>query len=57
MRTDPLGEHDPAKETWWKVDLLKVSNIYSISILFKNYIGYGMYIFIALNDLLFTSSC
>lgn len=42
MRTDPIGFNDPEKRTWWKVDLINVSSIHSIGILFKNYDGYGM---------------
>lgn len=42
MRTDPIGFNDPEKTTWWKVDLINVSSIHSIGILFKNYDGYGM---------------
>lgn len=43
MRTNGIGTNDPDKTVWWKVDLGGVYNIYSISILFKNYEGFGMY--------------
>lgn len=43
MRTKPIGPKNPDKRVWWKVDLGRVYNIYSINILFKNYDGYGMY--------------
>lgn len=38
-----IGITAPYKTMWWKVDLGGVYNIYSISILFKTYDGYGMY--------------
>lgn len=44
MRTAEIGKNSPKKKMWWKVDLGRVYNIYSISILFKNYNGYGIYI-------------
>lgn len=37
MRTYPIGRNSPDKTVWWKVDLGGVSNIYSISIFFRNY--------------------
>ena len=43
MRTEIIGSTSPYKTMWWKVDLGKVYNIYSVKILFKNYDGYGMY--------------
>lgn len=46
MRTDGigLGVSAPNKHTWWKVDLGAVYNIHSISILFKDYGDFGMYV-------------
>lgn len=43
MRTDTIGMNDLHKTVWWKVDLGGQRNIYSISILFKSYNGYGEY--------------
>ena len=43
MRTESIGQNNPYKTVWWKVDLGGVYNIYSVNILFKNYDGYGMY--------------
>ena len=43
MRTEAIGQNNPYKTVWWKVDLGGVFNIYSVNILFKNYDGYGMY--------------
>lgn len=43
MRTDGIGMTALDKTVWWKVDLGGHRNIYSISILFKNYNGYGEY--------------
>lgn len=37
-----IGISAPYKTVWWKVDLGDVHNIYSISIFFKTYDGYGM---------------
>lgn len=37
-----IGLNTPYKTVWWKVDLGDVYNIYSISILFKTYDGFGM---------------
>lgn len=37
-----MGGNSQKWNTWWKVDLSGVYNIYSISIMFKNYIGDGM---------------
>lgn len=43
MRTKPIGLYQyPDRTVWWKVDLGRVYNIYSINILFKNYDGSGM---------------
>lgn len=50
MRTDSIGENSPYKSMWWKVNLGAVYSIYSIHILFKNYDGYGMYVFICTNQ-------
>lgn len=44
MRTKPIGWNNPDKIVWWKVDLGRVYNIYSIQILFKNYKGFGMFL-------------
>lgn len=43
MRPKPIGLNNPDERVWWKVDLGRVYNIYSINILFKNYDGFGMY--------------
>lgn len=43
MRTKGIGRTSKDKTVWWKVDLGAVYNIYSISILFKHYDGYGVY--------------
>lgn len=43
MRTKEIGRNSLNKTVWWKVDLGRVFNIYSINILYKNYEGYGMY--------------
>ena len=42
MRTESIGQNNPYKTVWWKVDLGGVYNIYSVNILFKNYDGYGI---------------
>lgn len=42
MRADEIGRTYPEKTVWWKVDLGRVHNIYSIDIIFKNYNDYGM---------------
>lgn len=42
MRTKAIGRISTLKTVWWKVDLGGVYNIYSITILFKNYHGFGM---------------
>ena len=43
IRTYIIGTTSSYKTVWWKVDLGRVHNIYSINIMFKNYDGYGMY--------------
>lgn len=43
MRTKPIGPNNPDMTVWWKVDLGDLRNIYSISVLFKNYNGHGDY--------------
>lgn len=43
MRTKAIGMTALDKTVWWKVDLGVLRNIYSISILFKSYNGYGDY--------------
>lgn len=49
MRTDDIGHTATDKpqlhSTWWKVDFGGTFNIYSINILFKKYINFGMYKF------------
>lgn len=45
MRTKDIGHNSYYKTVWWKVDLGAVYNINRISILFKNYDGYGVYYF------------
>lgn len=42
MRAGEIGRFSPEKTVWWKVDLGRVHNIYSIDINFKNYNDYGM---------------
>lgn len=37
-----IGKNSPHKTVWWKVDLGGVYSMYSVNILFKNYVGYGM---------------
>lgn len=44
MRTNKIGPIFPDKTVWWKVDLGGVYNIYSVTILFKDYNGYGMFL-------------
>lgn len=44
MRTDQVGLYSPLKMSWWRVDLGGVYNIYRITILFKNYDGFGLYL-------------
>ena len=41
MRTGEIGRNSPDQTVWWRVDLGKVYNIYSINIMFKNYDGLG----------------
>uniref|UniRef100_A0A8W8NS62 Fucolectin tachylectin-4 pentraxin-1 domain-containing protein n=1 Tax=Magallana gigas TaxID=29159 RepID=A0A8W8NS62_MAGGI len=43
MRANEVGMTALDKTVWWKVDLGGLRNIYSISILFKSYNGYGEY--------------
>lgn len=43
MKQDAIGLNAPYKTVWWNVDLGDVYNIYSITILFKTYDGFGMY--------------
>lgn len=42
-RTNPIGQgiSFPVKTVWWRVDLGEVYTIYSINILFKNYLREG----------------
>lgn len=46
MRPYSIGVNSKDKTVWWKVDLGAVYSIYSIDILFKNYKGDGIYLFI-----------
>lgn len=41
-RTYDIGSTSKYKTVWWKVDLGEVYNIYNVTILFKNYDGYGI---------------
>ena len=41
MRTKPIGGDSPYESVWWMVDLGGVYNIHRISIIFKNYEGFG----------------
>ena len=43
-RTEPIGQNNPYKTVWWKVDLGGVYSIYSVTILFKNYDVYGIFL-------------
>lgn len=47
MQTDTIGVGPsfPHKTVWWRVDLGGVYNIYAINIQFKNYEGYGLYLY------------
>lgn len=45
MRTKEIGVNSLEKMVWWKVDLGGVYNIYSITILFRNYDGFGIRFF------------
>ena len=56
MTTQPVGPTSPAKTVWWRVDLGGVYNIYSVNILFKNYLGYGIFYLIDKNEQ-YTSGC
>lgn len=42
-KTKDIGKNANQETVWWKVDLNDVYNIYSISILFRNYSEYGIY--------------
>lgn len=46
MRTEQMGRNSPFKTMWWKVDLGGLYNIYSINIVFKNYDGEGMLVYV-----------
>nr|XP_022305773.1 multiple epidermal growth factor-like domains protein 10 [Crassostrea virginica] len=39
MRTELIGVTSPYQRVWWRVDLGRVYNIYSVNIRFKNYDG------------------
>lgn len=43
MRTEPIGigPTSSVHTVWWKVDLGRIYSIYSIAILFRNYVKYG----------------
>lgn len=41
-KTYDIGRNSISKTVWWKVDLGGVYNIYSITILFRHYDGYGI---------------
>lgn len=41
-----MGRNSPFKTMWWKVDLGGLYNIYSINIVFKNYDGEGMLVYV-----------
>lgn len=43
MRTNSIGQNSFYRTMWWKVDLGGLYSIYSITILFKNYEGYGTF--------------
>lgn len=40
-----IGHGVPDRTVWWKVDLGRVYNIYSIIIMFKNYDSNGVYFY------------
>lgn len=42
MRAGVIGRYCTEKTVWWKVDLGRVHNIYSIDIIFKHYNDFGM---------------
>lgn len=44
-----IGRDVPDRTVWWKVDLGRVYNIYSIIIMFKNYDNYGVYFYMLLS--------
>lgn len=43
MRTYSIGQNSLYQTVWWKVDLGGLYSIYSITILFKNYEGFGTF--------------
>lgn len=44
-RAPEIGLNSLEKSMWWKVDLGRVYNIYSVTIMFKNYeLEYGLYL-------------
>ena len=43
MRTEPIGTTSQERTMWWKVDLGGVYSIYSVNIIFKNYVNEGTY--------------
>lgn len=45
MRTEDIGLSSPYNNVKWMVDLGRVFNIYSITIVFKHYDTYGNYSF------------
>lgn len=49
MRTEQIGRNSPYKTMRWKVDLGGLYNIYSINILFQNYVGEGMLVYVFLS--------
>lgn len=48
MRTQAIGQNSQFWKTWWKVDLGRVFNIYSVDIFFKNYMKHGIFIYTVL---------
>lgn len=48
MRTQPMGHNSPDRTVWWKVDLGRVCNIYSINVIFRSWDGYGTCIYFCL---------
>lgn len=43
--TQPIGHTSPDKTVWWRVDLGRVYNIYSINVFFRSRDGYGTCIY------------
>ena len=41
MRTDQIGGNSQVQNVWWRLDLGGKYNVYNVSIMFKNYNGYG----------------